>query len=99
MSAEIRPQAGAPLSASEILRNAEQLAGRTILVTLPDNSRYGYSIQRIESTPDGSLIVLAEDPGFTIREDGQTEFLYFPQRELSGTSRYRILTSARWKRQ
>lgn len=71
---------------------------RTILVTLSDNTRYGYRITGIEPSGDGSVILLDEDPGFAIRGDSKTEFLYYPQRELTGQIRYRIFPTARWKR-
>ncbi len=69
------------------------LAGRTVLVTHPDGTRHGYRIKAIEAGP---LIVLEDDPGFTIRDDGKTEFLYFPPGELEGRNTYRVLTAATW---
>jgi hypothetical protein len=76
----------------------EKLRGRTILVTLPDHTRHGYRIDRIESTTSGSLILLDNDPGFAMADEGIVKFLYYPQRELKGLCQYRILNSVRWKR-
>jgi hypothetical protein len=72
------------------------LTGRTILVTLPDKTRHGYPIQGLAPTTDGTLILLDDDPGFAIRDDGKVDFLYFPQRQLTGAVRYRISTMAQW---
>ncbi|MGD8239651.1 MAG: hypothetical protein PVH68_13915, partial [Armatimonadota bacterium] len=77
----------------EKLPAGDALAGRTVLVTHPDGSRHGYRIRGVE---DRSVLVLDDDPGFTIRGDGKTEFLYFPQGELEGANTYRILTATTW---
>ena len=77
----------------ERLPRGSALAGRTVLVTHPDGTRHGYGIRGAEG---GSLILLEDDPGFTIRDDGKTEFLYFPHGEFEGPNTYRVLTAATW---
>ena len=47
---------------------------------------------KAQGTERGSLILLRDDPGFAIHEDGKTEFLYFPQGELDRSNTYRVLT-------
>lgn len=82
---------------NEKLPEGDAIVGRTVLATLPDGARHGYIIKRIVPTAYGSTIVLPDDPGFVIGGDGTVDFLYFPQRKLSGPTRYRILTQARWR--
>jgi hypothetical protein len=77
---------------AERLPPGKALAGRTVLVTHPDGSTHGYVATGAEPTQGGSLILLADNPGFAIHEDGKTEFLYFPQGELEGSNTYRVLT-------
>jgi hypothetical protein len=74
-------------------------AGGIVIVTLPDQTTHGYRIRAVESDPHGSLVVLDDDPGFALRDDGKIDFLYFPQRKMSGECRYRIVTTARWDSQ
>ena len=77
---------------AERLPAGKALAGRTLLVTHPDGSTHGYVATGAEPTQDGSLILLEDDPGFAIHEDGKTGLLYFPQSELEGSNTYRVLT-------
>ncbi len=84
---------------AEKLPGGKALAGRTVLVTHPDGSTHGYVASGVEAIAGGSLILLDDDPGFAIREDGKTEFLYYPQGEQEGSNTYRVLTVTSLQRQ
>ena len=93
----MRENQGFGFHVNEKLPEGGKLAGRTVLVTLPDGARHAYPITRVESAASGSLMVLPEDPGFDLRPNGAVDFLYFPQREMRGPTQYRILTQTRWR--
>ncbi len=74
---------------------AEDLKGRTILVSHPDASTHGYTIERIEEFEDAYKVYTEEDPGFRITYRNVaineptlpltiTEMLYFPVRKIEG---------------
>jgi len=84
---------------AERLPGGKALAGRTVLVTHPDGSTHGYVASGVEVIEGGSLILLDDDPGFSIREDGKTEFIYYPQGEQEGSNTYRVLTVTSLQRQ
>jgi len=67
----------------------EVLQGSTILITHADGATRGYEIQSVTPQGERALVSLTEDPGFDYM-GGKTRFLYYPQREIDGSSTYRI---------
>jgi len=56
---------------------------------------HGHQIEAIESAEGGSVLRLADDPGYVIEATTGRQ-VYFPGRTWDGESRIEIATSARW---
>ena len=59
--------------------------------------RRGHRIEGVESRPDGTLLVLADDPGYELSGSGG-RLLFFPGREWTGPSTVEIAAAAAWNR-
>ncbi len=66
------------------------VTGRFVLVTHDDGTTHGYEIAGAEQRGEQHLLYLAEDPGFRLKPDGTTEFVYFPHNTISGPNSFRL---------
>ena len=72
------------------LPSGDVMAGQWAIVTHGDGTTHGYEIAGAELQGDGSILHLADDPGFTLADDGTTQFLYFPRNTIEGDNSFRI---------
>ncbi|WP_246131964.1 heparinase II/III domain-containing protein [Paenibacillus hemerocallicola] len=69
----------------------DDTAGRCVVVTHPDGSTNGYPILDIVREEGRTLLLIdGTDPGFTIREDGGSEMMFYPFKKWNGPHRFRI---------
>jgi len=74
----------------------QELTGRVVIVTHGNGRTHGYEIAGGERQDGRHLLLLTADPGFRLRPDGQTEFVYFPQRTIAGKNRFRLSSTANY---
>ena len=75
------------------LPESEALKGATAIVTFGDGSTRGCRVRAVSLEGGETHVLLYADPGFDVDSDGMRP-LFFPHREIPGTVRYRIRTSA-----
>jgi hypothetical protein len=74
------------------------LVGRTLLIRHGDGTTRGWTLTRVENTPDGAAARLHvhEEPGFTIAGDtGAARYYQFPRDSAAGPHRFTISRIAR----
>lgn len=71
----------------------ESLNGATAIVTFGDGSTRGCRVRAVSRKGEETHVLLDADPGFDVDSDGMRH-LFFPHREIPGTVRYRLRTSA-----
>ncbi|MBT3380713.1 MAG: hypothetical protein HN406_34255 [Lentisphaerae bacterium] len=76
---------------------AQALVGRCVVVTHGDGRTHGYEISGADRAGQKNLLYLAADPGFRLKTDGQTQFVYFPQASIAGGNSFRISSMATHK--
>ena len=92
----LRTDAGAPhdaLIVSGELPTGETLKGSTAIVTFGDGSTRGCRVRAVSLEGGKTHVLLESDPGFDFDAKGMRH-LFFPHREIPGTVRYRLRTSA-----
>ncbi len=92
----LRTEAGAPhdaLIVSGELPKGEALKGATAIVTFGDGSTRGCRVRGVAREGGKTHVLLESDPGFDVDSEGMRH-LFFPHREIPGTVRYRLRTSA-----
>jgi hypothetical protein len=76
----------------------DDAAGRCVVVTHPDRSTNGYLIRDIVREEGRTLLMIdGTDPGFTIRDDGSSEMLFYPFKKWNGQHRFRIDNVSRFR--
>lgn len=68
------------------------VAGRYMVVTLPDSSTRGFQVQAVVAREDDTVLILEEeDPGFRIYEDGRSVMTSYPEKQwMTGGYTYTI---------
>ena len=92
----LRTDAGAPHDALIVrgeLPTGEALKGSTAIVTFGDGSTRGCRVRAVSREGGKTPVLLESDRGFAVDAKGMRH-LFFPHREIPGTVRYRLRTSA-----
>lgn len=71
----------------------ESLNGATAIVSFGDGSTRGCRVRAVSREGEETHVLLDGDPGFDVDGEGMRH-LFFPHREIPGTVRYRLRTSA-----
>jgi hypothetical protein len=72
------------------------LAGRTLIVQHGDGTCRSWTLDSIESTPQGTRLHVREEPGFEIDpHGGEARYYQFPQVRAPGPHRFRLAQIAR----
>jgi hypothetical protein len=76
----------------------DRLVGRTVLIKHGDGTTRGWTLTRVENTPEGNAARLHvhEEPGFLIdRDSGAARYYQFPRDTAPGPHRFTISQIAR----
>ena len=79
------------------VREGVALEGLWAVVRDGAGFRRGHRIEGVDTRPDGTVLVLADDPGYELSGSGG-RLLFFPGREWTGPSTVEIATAAAWNR-
>ena len=72
------------------------LAGRTLTIQHGDGTCRSWTLDSLESGPDGTRLHVREETGFTIDPaDGSARYYQFPQITVPGPHRFRVSQIAR----
>jgi hypothetical protein len=75
------------------LPEGEEMKGAIAIIQFGDGTTRGCRVQEVRRTDDRYLVVLADDPGFSMTSDG-AEHAFFPHRKMPGSVVCRIRSSA-----
>jgi hypothetical protein len=80
----------------ERLPDDPAIAGRTLIVRHGDGTCKAWTLDSIESTPQGTRLHVREEPGFEIEQKtGAARYYQFPQVTLPGPHQFRLAQIAR----
>ena len=80
----------------ERIAGGPAIAGRTLVVEHGDGTCHGWTLDSLESLPDGTRLHVREEPGFLIdSRDGSARYYQFPQVKAPGPHRFRLCQIAR----
>jgi hypothetical protein len=80
----------------EQLPDDPAIAGRTLIVHHGDGTCKAWTLDSIESTPQGTRLHVREEPGFEIEDKtGAANYYQFPQVTVPGPHRFRLAQIAR----
>ena len=74
------------------LPSGDALAGLTAVVHDGVGFTMGHEIVEVRKQDGATLLVLADDPGFEMTDDGASRHTYFPGRSWDGENRVEIAT-------
>jgi hypothetical protein len=67
------------------------VAGRTLIVQHGDGTHHSWTLDSLESTPEGTRLHVREEPGFTIDpHDHSAHYYQFPQVTVPGPHQFRL---------
>ena len=91
----LRREAGDPVDGFVVdpsLPAGEHLSGSYAVVRDGAGFTHGVEIVRVEASGSQTILVLADDPGFDMDEDGASRLCFFPGRSWRGENRFEIAT-------
>lgn len=84
----------------EAIEPSSSAQPRTLMVHHPDDTQHAYNIVRIEPCDEGSLLYVREDPALEITDNGTTQLVCYPQREIKGSKHtYELLNAVHMRAQ
>ncbi len=69
---------------------SQTVTGHFVMVTHGNGTGHGYEIAGTEQRGEKHLLYLTDDPGFRLNPDGETEFIYFPHKTISGPNTFHL---------
>ena len=73
------------------LADAPSLVGRVLLVRHGDGATRGWTLDKVENTPDGARLFVREEPGFLIEpRTGEAQYYQFPRNALPPPHRFGV---------
>jgi hypothetical protein len=81
------------------LPDAPSLVGRVLLVRHGDGPTRGWTLDKVENTPDGARLFVREEPGFLIEpRTGQAQYYQFPRNATPPPHRFSVPRISRTRR-
>ncbi len=98
VAAVLRAAAGDGVNAFQVAGKfpPADVVGKTVVIRHGDGSTHGYRLAGVQRTGEQTLLILAGEPGFVLR-DAKAQFLFFPKREIEGEVTYSIASVA-WRK-